>query len=204
MAKVLAPLFAFSASGKLADALVYFSWKGLNVVRSYKIPANPKSTAQTTQRGYVHAGVDAVHAAQALAVSPLVAIDAAAYALLGSTFPTPRTWFNQVIKEWVDQYVAVLHGAIYHGAVMTPGVDQITFLLKYTKEGANDITAGFIWYGTSKTAMINSLAATGAEITAGKVIPSLVTGVKYFMQYRPTAHIDYAGANSGIYYAVAG
>ncbi len=28
-----------AASGKLADALVFFSWKGINVVRGWVIPA---------------------------------------------------------------------------------------------------------------------------------------------------------------------
>jgi len=41
MAKVNAPLFSFNASGKLANSLVYFAWKGLDVVRSYIVPANP-------------------------------------------------------------------------------------------------------------------------------------------------------------------
>src|SRR3972149_2455449 len=38
MAKLKAPLLSFGASGKLADTLVYFPWKGLAVVRSYVIP----------------------------------------------------------------------------------------------------------------------------------------------------------------------
>src|SRR3989304_1243517 len=51
MAKLKAPLLSFGASGKLADTLVYFPWKGLAVVRSYVIPANPNSAGQQTQRG---------------------------------------------------------------------------------------------------------------------------------------------------------
>src|SRR3989304_5419175 len=43
MAKLKAPLLSFGASGKLADTLVYFPWKGLAVVRSYVIPANPNT-----------------------------------------------------------------------------------------------------------------------------------------------------------------
>lgn len=201
MAKVSAPLFSFGASGKLADSLVFFPWKGLNVIRKWLVPSNPKTLPQTTQRGYMTAGVTAVHTAQALAADNLAADDCSAYSLWGSCYPTPRTWFNQVVKNFIDQMVAGLQYVIYRGSVLTPGAAQVTFLLKYTKGGANDITAGAVWYGTSKTALINSSAATGAQIIAGHVIAGLTPGVKYFFQYRPTLHADFVGAWSGIYYS---
>ena len=50
MAKVSAPLMSMSASGKLADAIVFFTWKGRNVVRQWLIPANPQTTAQGDRR----------------------------------------------------------------------------------------------------------------------------------------------------------
>ena len=50
MAKVTGPLMSMSASGKLANALVYFGWKGTNVVREFVIPANPQSTGQGDRR----------------------------------------------------------------------------------------------------------------------------------------------------------
>jgi len=49
-AKVTGPLFSISASGKIADAMVYFSWKGLSVVREWKVPANPQTGAQGDTR----------------------------------------------------------------------------------------------------------------------------------------------------------
>lgn len=39
-----------SASGKLGDAIVFFGWKGLNVVREWLIPVNKMSGAQGNQR----------------------------------------------------------------------------------------------------------------------------------------------------------
>lgn len=50
MAKVTGPLFSMSASGKIGDAMVFFGWKGINVVRGFVIPANPQSAAQGDQR----------------------------------------------------------------------------------------------------------------------------------------------------------
>ena len=37
---------SMTASGKLADTVVYFSWKGISVVRQWLIPANPQSADQ--------------------------------------------------------------------------------------------------------------------------------------------------------------
>jgi hypothetical protein len=50
MAKVTGPLFSVSASGKIADSIVFFGWKGVNVVRQWLVPANPKSELQGNQR----------------------------------------------------------------------------------------------------------------------------------------------------------
>ena len=50
MAKVSAPLMSMSASGKLADAIVFFTWKGRNVVRQWLIPANPQTSGQGDRR----------------------------------------------------------------------------------------------------------------------------------------------------------
>ena len=46
MAKVTMPLMSGSATGKLASAIVFFTWKGLNVVRSWCIPSNPRDIDQ--------------------------------------------------------------------------------------------------------------------------------------------------------------
>jgi len=50
MAKLTGPLMSFTASGKLADTIVYFGWKGIACVRQFVIPANPQSAAQGDQR----------------------------------------------------------------------------------------------------------------------------------------------------------
>ncbi len=50
MAKVTGPIHSDSASGKLADAMVFAVWKGVKYVRQYVIPANPQSSDQGDQR----------------------------------------------------------------------------------------------------------------------------------------------------------
>lgn len=50
MAKVTGPLFSISASGKIADSIVYFGWKGVNVVRQWLKPTNKMSGDQGNRR----------------------------------------------------------------------------------------------------------------------------------------------------------
>jgi len=60
-----------------------------------------------------------------------------------------------------------------------------------------------LFYGTSKTALINSVAATGTPPNyLAKIDPSVI-GTKYFMQLRIDAGQAGEGAKSGIYYAVS-
>jgi len=200
MAKVNAPLFSFNASGKLANSLVYFGWKGLDVVRSYVIPSNPKSTAQTTQRRYMIAAVAAIHTAQALAADMFKALDAAAYALFGSTYASPRTWFNQAVKNYLDVSRAGDTPGLFYDAVIDPSTPG-EIAIDIDSEEAGLGTAK-LFYGTSKTALINSVAATGTPPNyLGKIDPS-VLGTKYFMQMRIDDGQAGEGVRSGIYYSV--
>lgn len=201
MAKLKAPLLSLGASGAIGKSLVFFGWKGIDAVREFVIPSNPKTTAQNTQRGYLAAAVAAIHAAQAAAVSPLVAIDAAAYALYGSTFPTPRTWFNQITQRWLLASVNGEVAAIYaDGTFADPATGEITLTL-FNHQTADQ--AGFMVCGTSKTSLITAVAADGVASVHSGVFTGLTKGVKYFFQFRPTKVADdkYV-SRSGIYYHV--
>jgi hypothetical protein len=50
MAKVTGPLYSMGASGKIGDAMVFFGWKGLNVVRQWVVPVNKESAGQGDNR----------------------------------------------------------------------------------------------------------------------------------------------------------
>lgn len=198
MAKLSAPLFSFGASGQIAKALVYFSWKGLNVVRQHVIPANPKSTAQGIQRGYVIAAVANIHAVMAFASHALTSVDKSALSLYGSIFPTPRTWFNVAVKQWVDRLVASLLGYNMTNGVFTGGAGQITCSIWAV---GNDITSGKFNYGPSKTAMLNHENSVDAGGNHTATILGLTAGIKYYVQFEGTAPASYVGLLSGIYHA---
>ena len=50
MVKVAGPMFSLSASGTLANAITFATWKGRPYVRERVIPSNPKSGAQVGRR----------------------------------------------------------------------------------------------------------------------------------------------------------
>jgi len=51
MARLTAPLLSLGASGSIAKALVFASWKGIPYARVHVIPTNPNTVAQQDIRG---------------------------------------------------------------------------------------------------------------------------------------------------------
>ncbi len=208
MAKLKGPLFSLGASGKLADTLVFFPWKGLNVVREYVIPANPQTSLQTTQRGYVTAAVQLVHDAQAAAANPLDSADQVAYSALASAKGKIMTWFNQACKLYLDVIIAGQVPIVYRDGTITDptatGADMIIYL---EEETGSTLAAGKFFLGTSKTNLIQSMTGTLiAGVSVDNILnpfTTLTVGVKYYWQFRPDVADGCEGANSGIYSFVA-
>ena len=51
MARLNAPCLSLGANGQVAKTLIFSSYRGMNTVKAYKKPADPKTTAQIAQRG---------------------------------------------------------------------------------------------------------------------------------------------------------
>lgn len=199
MAKLKGPLFSLGASQQIGKALVYFPWKGLNVVREYVVPANPRTDPQTTQRGYLTDIVAKVHAAQASTTHPLTARDVTAYGLWASVVQPATTWFNQAVRNGIDQLIKGLRECVFSGGVTTPASEQLT--VEIWSIGIAP-TAGRFYYGTSKTALVRSIGSTPVGGSNAAIITGLTTGVKYFWQFVPSEPVTILGAKSGIYYGV--
>lgn len=197
MAKLKAPLLSLGASQQLGKALVFFAWKGLNVVREYVVPSNPRTAAQTTQRGYLTAVVASIHQMQARATHPLDEVDKTAYALWASVVQSATTWFNQAVRNGLDQLRLGKTTRFYGDGYSTPGADKLDVGLW---EMNAYITAGAFHYGTSKTSLINSQADVPAVDKHSCTLSGLTTGIKYYWQFRPTLPIGALGSNSGIYH----
>ncbi|MBA7571052.1 hypothetical protein ES708_12808 [subsurface metagenome] len=205
MAKLKGPLFSLGATQQIAKTLVYFPWKGLNVVREYVVPANPKTALQQTQRGYLTTSVALVHTAQADATNPLKSIDQVAYSALAAVKGIIMTWFNQAVKLAIDVLVAAAVPCIYSDMTFTTKTAGAIDLELYLNEGTpSTLVAGKFYFGSTKTNLINAVAAT---VTAGDKVALvaedcsafLTAGVKAFVQFRPDAADGCEGADSGIY-----
>lgn len=209
MAKLKAPLLSLGASGAIGKTMVFFNWKGLDVVREYVVPSNPKTALQVTQRGHLTQAVAGVHTAQADATNPLQSIDQVAYAALASAKGRIMTWFNQAVKLWVDVMVAAAVACVYSDMTFTTKTAAAIDLELYlNEETASTLAAGKFYFGSSKTNLINAKTAT---VTAGDKVALvaedcsafLTAGVKTYVQFRPDVADGCEGADSGIYNFVA-
>ena len=209
MAKLKAPLLSLGAAGAIGKTLVFFGWKGINAVREYVVPSNPKTALQLTQRGYVTDAVAMVHTAQARAVNPLDSDDQVAYSALAAAKGKIMTWFNQAVKLWVDVAVADKTSVVYSaGQNTTFEKDDFRLLVAFNEETPSDLAAGTFYLGTSKTNLIQSETAvitvgSHAALPAAAGFSGLTAGVKYYWQFRPDAGDPCEGADSGIYSGVA-
>lgn len=146
MAKLKGPLFSFSASGKLADSLVFAKWKGINDVRQHVIPANPKTAGQQTQRGYMTSAVSLWHS------TSWITADLTAWNLFATVQAKIMSGFNVFTKKVIDalkasKTFACLCNADFSNVTTTAG----TVIM----DVAADKTTTLYW-GTSKTVMPSS------------------------------------------------
>lgn len=203
MAKLKAPLLSFDARGKLADTIVFSSWKGIAVARQYVVPANPQTTLQLAQRALMTVVVAKIHAVMVQALVPLTQLDKDAYNLRGTLSGLPMTWFNVICRDYFNQNALSKKGAIFTSGITTPGVDVLNVEVDFLEiDGANSITVGTFYYGTSKSNLIQTHAATVAAKHLSAELDNCVTGVKYYWKFVSTAHDDYDGVESGIYSGV--
>lgn len=209
MAKVKGPLFSLGATQQLGKTLVYFPWKGLNVVRSYVIPTNPQTDLQIAQRARLTTMVAAVHTAMALSVQPLNTADQTAYSAWATIKGIIMTWFNTVVKIGIDCLVDGKGWTIYHdGSVPFKDKDDFRPRVLLNDDGETRIAAGRFYLGTSRTNLIHSKEATVVtgvvvELLAAAGFDGLTAKTKYFWQFRPDEDDPCEGADSGIYSAYA-
>jgi hypothetical protein len=189
MAKIKGPLFSLDASGKLADSLVYLKWKGINDVRSYVIPANPRTEKQQAQRTKMTEAVDLWHA------TAFNDIDFSAWDLFASIMPTPMSGFNAFIKCYIDAKVAAKNFTpLYAGTISNITSSGFTFTIK------SNLSADVkLYIGTSKTVMGTAVSGTynSGTKTWTFTVTGLASGTKYYFEVKSTDPDDQG--RTGIY-----
>jgi len=169
MAKVRTPLLSFGATGKLADTLVYFSWKGLEVVRSYVIPSNPNTPAQQTQRTLF---TDMVASWRNYFVD---ADMRSAWDRAASAGKNPQSGFNSFMSAALQIGAGDADASFaFDGAASAGG--QVTFGMLNIDDGATGDEAGNfeIWAGLEATSLLlKTTAAIGAgDVSYGSLEPA--------------------------------
>jgi len=173
MAKVIMPLASAKASGQIAKMLVYFAWKGLNVIRGYVIPSNPNTAGQQAIRTKFTNAVDKYHA------TALIALDKTAWNLFATIYAQAMSGFNTFVKKFVDGAIAARPWKMVYNAVFTNQAGGHLQLVVDTDSSTSVLT---LKYGESKTFMPNTLSSAGAGASQTFDITPLVSGVTYYIQ----------------------
>jgi len=187
MAKVKGPLLSISARGKIAKTLVFLSWKGIDTVRKYVIPANPKSADQQTQRGYFSDAIDAWHE------DGYTTLDIAAWNLLALAGKAVASGFNMFVKNYIAAKVA--------GQTWTKLTGRSIPIIAATSATvtinvASDKT-GKLYIGTKMTSMPTEFAGTFGDAKYTFTITGLSELTKYYFYIKNTAEGE--AARTGIY-----
>lgn len=178
MAKLVAPLFSFSARGQLAKTLVYSGWKGIDDVRSYVVPANPRTADQQTQRSYFTDGVDLWHS------TGLVADDVTAWNRAAANSPKPQSGFNLFVSNVISYRMAGISAVNvnegFNGAIADSGAGQVDMTIE-EDGGATDVE--FDW-GYSPTSLINTTAGVETSNVWNALNVAVNSGVTVYMRAR--------------------
>jgi hypothetical protein len=168
------------ARGALGKALVFLGWKGKKTVRSYVVPSNPNTTAQSTQRGHL---TDSVAAWHAHAYNDL---DFAAFNVLASIQSMIMSGFNAFCKVFMAQ--TKLANTITYPAGMT--IVSNTGGSISISIAASGTVAGKLRWGLSPSVMGTSVSLTKSLTTdpyTGTITGLTAKDYIYFQLYTETA-----------------
>jgi len=197
MAKVKAPLFGFGASGQLGKSIVFGNWKGLDTAREYVIPANPNSSAQSTQRGYMASAVAEWHDT----TNVLTATDKEAWARLAGVQGSPRTGFNEFCARAIQ--AAIDDGAAFEHMFGVTNIDLThnAFVADIDDSAGGTLTVT-LHVGNSKTFF--SASSTDAQVSGLTSFTAFDTGfaagtrVYYYFEVPHAATYKRSGLYTGI------
>lgn len=177
---------------------MYGDWKGIGVARKYVVPANPNSSAQSTQRGYMTYAVGEWHDA----TNVLTATDKAAWNRLAGIQKPPRSGFNEFVKRIMDERVlgdatpghlfGITNIALTHNAFKADIDDSLNGTLTVTLHVGNSKTFFAVSATDAQVAGLTSFTAFDTGFAAGTTV--------YYWFERGVAGANYG--RSGLYTGV--
>jgi len=162
MAIVKAPLLSLGASGKIAGTLVASTWKGIKVLREYKVPSNPQTADQTTQRNLF---ADAVSAWRNYVTST---VERAAWNRTALARGNSESGFNSGMRGLLGILGDDPDASFSNGAAAASG-NTVDFTMVNADDGATgDESGNFeVWAGNAPGSLL--LVASDATISAGTI-----------------------------------
>lgn len=189
MAKVKGPAFSLGARGAIGKTLIYNVWKGIDYVKEYVVPANPKTEDQKEQRLYFKHVLIWWH------VAGWKAIDIKAWNLYASTVGKAMSGFNAFVSLGLKA-----HRAAKEFNLMTNCVITKTTIALCSVDIDTTLTANVkLYIGTSKTSMYTAHEGTGDGETYTIPLddPALLPSTVYYFYIIDTT--DGAAGRTGIY-----
>jgi len=168
-----------SASGKIADAFVFFSWKGINVVRQWLKPSNPMSATQGDQRiilGGTGRSVGEVKPSKAFA-QQLITLN---------LIPGGQTKQSFLVKYIVDHYLV---DATAYAAELA----ALTGHTSYAAFGASADALGIVEFDLAYAAIEPYNKALGLYLIAKTAIALGFVGTPYTTALTAWVTADVAG-----------
>ena len=165
MAKVTGPLMSFSASGKIADAIVFGSWKGNNVVRQWLKPANPQSSAQGDTR--------IAMGGTGRAVGKMVADSSYHQQLIDlGLIPGGQTKQSYMVKYIIDNFIST-------GTLYAAELAALTGHTAYADWGTSATSLGILAFDLDYATYVEYDKALGIYLMGKAAIALSFTGTPY-------------------------
>ena len=154
---------SISASGKIADSIVFFGWKGLQVVRQWLKPANPQSWQQGDRRQFL-AGVG--RAVGKIQPGKAIAQQLSDLGLVVAPNTKQSFLVQYILDNYLTDYTAyatelaavAAHTASLAFGTMADALTIVNFDLAYASVAAFDKKLGL--YLIAKALIANNLTGT--------------------------------------------
>jgi hypothetical protein len=163
-----------SARGQVGKTLVAFVWKGLNVMRSHVVPANPNTAAQATHRTL---WTDCVYVWRNTFTNTAMRT---AWNLAALTSSLAESGFNAAMRAMV-KICASNADASFALSAAAGAAYIVNFTMKNADDGATGDEAGNfeVWSGTAPGSLLNVGNATIAAGVAATPALGAAGGVRY-------------------------
>lgn len=158
MAKTILPLLSGEASGKLANAMVFFNWKGLNVVRKWTIPANPRETLQKQVRTKF-----AAMGKNILAMATKPATEGKIVGLIKAKAPADIIWNAHFVKQTLEYIKSATNWTAIKSA-QTGATAALQFVTSAADLGMVEIATGVAYSEAVSAALQLYLGAYAAYV----------------------------------------